>query len=129
MQRASAEADYHALNSRRLELFGEIRTVWTNLSGVQIQIRIAQETLELVRDLVTLVETRYETARAGQADLLRIQMEEERLKTLISNLEEKAFATRARFNGFLGRDPDTEVETADRITAEKSVESRTCCKS
>src|SRR5690625_2511479 len=115
MQRASAEADYHALNSRRLELFGEIRTVWTNLSGVQIQIRIAQETLELVRDLVTLVETRYETARAGQADLLRIQMEEERLKTLISNLEEKAFATRARFNGFLGRDPDTEVETADRL--------------
>src|SRR5690625_7186134 len=107
MQRASAEADYHALNSRRLELFGEIRTVWTNLSGVQIQIRIAQETLELVRDLVTLVETRYETARAGQADLLRIQKDEGRLKTLLSYLEESAVETHASFKGFRGRESGT----------------------
>jgi len=115
MQRASAEAGYERLNSRQLDLFRNIQTTWFDLTELNQKIAIAQETIELIRDLEALVEVRYETGRAGQADLLRIQMEEQRLHTLIENLQDKVSPIRARFNAYLNRDPDTEVETTDRI--------------
>lgn len=115
MQRASAESDYQRLNSRQLTLFREIQTAWFDLTELHRQISIAGETIELVRDLESLVEIRYETARTGQADLLRIQMEEQRLRTLIANLEDKVNPIRARFNEYLNRDPAAEVETIERI--------------
>jgi len=115
MQRASAEAGYERLNSRQLDLFRNIQTTWFDLTELNQKIAIAQETIELIRDLEALVEVRYETGRAGQADLLRIQMEEQRLHTLIENLQDKVSPIRARFNAYLNRDPDTQVETTDRI--------------
>ncbi|MDG5768140.1 TolC family protein [Balneolales bacterium ANBcel1] len=115
MQRASSEADLQQLNSRQLELYRDIRTVWFELSELQRQIEIAEETIGLVRDLETLVEVRYETARTGQADLLRIQMEEQRLQTMIANLTDRKNPLRARFNSLLNRDSDAVVRTASEI--------------
>ncbi|MEX2344661.1 MAG: TolC family protein [Balneolaceae bacterium] len=115
MQRASAEAGYERLNSRQLVLFRNIQTTWFDLTELNQKIDIASETVELVRDLEALVEVRYETARAGQADLLRIQMEEQRLHTLVENLQDKVNPIRTRFNAYLNREPNSEVETTDRI--------------
>jgi outer membrane protein, heavy metal efflux system len=115
MQRASAEAGYQRLNSRQLTIFRDIQSTWFDLVELNSQITIARKTIQLVRDLESLVEVRYETARAGQADLLRIQMEEQRLRTLIENLEDKLNPIRAKFNAYLNRDPDREVETAEQI--------------
>ncbi len=115
MQQASAEAGYERLNSRQLELYRDIQTTWFDLAELHRKIEIAQKTIELVRDLESSVEIRYETARAGQADLLRIQMEEQRLKTLIENLEDKINPIQAVFNAYLNRPPDTEVETTGHI--------------
>ncbi|MDZ7755771.1 TolC family protein [Rhodohalobacter sp.] len=115
MQRATAEAGYERLNSRQLELFRNIQTTWFDLSELNQKISIAQETVELLRDLEALVEVRYETGRAGQADLLRIQMEEQRLHTLIENLQDKVNPIRIRFNAYLNRDPESDVETSGQI--------------
>ena len=115
LQRASAESGYERLNSRQLALFRNIQTTWFDLAELNQKIAIAQETIKLVRDLEALVEVRYETARAGQADLLRIQMEEHRLHTLIKNLQDKVNPIRARFNAYLNRDPESDVETSGQI--------------
>jgi outer membrane protein, heavy metal efflux system len=109
MQRASAETGYHRLNSRQLMIYRELQSTWFDLAELNRQISIARETIQLVRDLEALVEVRYETARAGQADLLRIQMEEQRLQTLIENLEDKLNPIRAKFNAYLNRDPVAEL--------------------
>ncbi len=115
MQQASADVRLRQLNSRQLTLFRDIKTVWMDLSEIDHQITIAGETLELVRNLEALVEARYETARAGQADLLRIQMEEERIKTKIANLEDHKKPLTARFNELLNRESDAEVQLSDDI--------------
>ena len=115
IQRASAESEYQRLNSRQLLLFRELQIAWLDISELQIQITIAGKILELVRDLESLVEVRYETAQTGQADLLRIQMEEQRLETMVENLEDNVRSVRARFNEFLNREPQALVETAERI--------------
>jgi len=115
MQQASAEAGHERLNSRQLDLYRDIQTTWFDLAELHRKIEIAKKTIELVRDLESSVEIRYETARAGQADLLRIQMEEQRLKTLIENLADKINPVRAAFNAFLNRPPESDVETPGHI--------------
>lgn len=110
MQRASAETGYQRLNSRQLMLLQELQSTWFDLVLLNRQIEIARETIQLIQDLESLVEIRYETARAGQADLLRIQMEEQRLRTLIENLEDRSNPIRAKFNAYLNREPDMEVQ-------------------
>jgi len=115
MQRASAESGYQRLNSRQLEIFRELQSTWFDLVEMNRKITIAKETIQLVRDLEALVEVRYETARAGQVDLLRIQMEEQRLRTLIENLEDRLNPIRAKFNAYLNRDPDMDVQTPELI--------------
>lgn len=115
MQQASAETGYQRLNSRQLEIFRELQSTWFDLIEMNRKIAIAKETIQLVRDLEALVEVRYETARAGQVDLLRIQMEEQRLRTLIENLEDRLNPIRAKFNSYLNRDPDMDVQTPEQI--------------
>ncbi len=115
MQRASADADLQRISTRQLDLFESIQTLWLDLSEMNLQIGITEETIQLIRDLELLVETRYETGRTSQADLLRIQMEEQRLKTTIENLIDRKNPVRARFNALLNRDLDAGVETAEKI--------------
>ncbi|MEX2657205.1 MAG: TolC family protein [Balneolales bacterium] len=115
MQRASAESGYERLNIRQLEIFRNIQATWFDLAELNRKIAITEKTIQLVRDLEVLVEVRYETARAGQADLLRIQMEEQRLRTLIENLEDRVNPIQAKFNAYLNREPDSEIGTAEQI--------------
>lgn len=115
MQRASAEAGYERLNSRQLALFRDIQTTWFDLAELNQKIAISKEAIDLVRELEILVKVRYETARAGLADLLRIQMEEQRLQTQIENLQDKINPIQSLFNAYLNRDPGSEVITPPTI--------------
>lgn len=117
LQQASAETGYQRMNSRQLTLFRELQSTWFDLVELGKQIATARETIQLIRDLESLVEVRYETARTGLADLLRIQMEEQRLQTLIENLEDRQNPIRATFNAYLNRDPDAEVQITEQIEA------------
>src|SRR5690625_6824077 len=44
-------------------------------------------------------------------------MEEQRLRTLVENLEGRLNPIRAKFNAYLNRDPDAEVQAAEQIEA------------
>jgi len=112
-QKFTAEARQAMIDSRQLEILRDIRITWFDIAEVQQQIRIAEETLKLVGDLEQLVEIRYETARTGQADILRIQMEKQRIQNRIENLEDKLMPLYAGFNELLNREPDEEVISAE----------------
>jgi outer membrane protein, heavy metal efflux system len=115
LQQSAVEATQSQISSRQLEILRDVQLAWFDIAEIHEQIRVTEETLELVRDLEKLVEARYETGRAGQADILRIQMEEQRLKTRIADLEDKLNPMKARFNALLNRDAIAEVETTDEI--------------
>lgn len=112
-QKFTAEARQSMIDSRQLEIIRDIQITWFDIAEVQQQIRIAEETLKLVGDLEQLVEIRYETARTGQADILRIQMEKQRIQNRIENLEDKLMPLYAGFNELLNREPDEEVISAE----------------
>ncbi|TVQ06115.1 MAG: TolC family protein [Balneolaceae bacterium] len=115
LQRSAADVNRAEIGSRQLEILRDVQLAWFDIAEIREQIRITKLTLELVRDLEKLVEARYETGRTGQADILRIQMEEQRLQTRIADLEDRINPLTARFNELLNRDAKTYVETTDEL--------------
>jgi outer membrane protein, heavy metal efflux system len=115
LQRSAVDANRAAISSRQLDILRDVQLVWFDIAEIREQIRITEQTLELVRDLVILVEARYETGRAGQADILRIQMEEHRLNTRIADLTDRINPLTARFNELLNRNAKADVETSDEL--------------
>jgi outer membrane protein, heavy metal efflux system len=89
LQRSAADVRQSQISVRQLEILRDVKITWLEIAEVREQIRITEQTVELVTDLEKLVEVRYETGRAGQADILRIQMEEQRLRNRIANLEDQ----------------------------------------
>ena len=118
-QRAAAEADRAQIDVRQLEILRDLQIAWFDIAEVEQQIRIVNDQIELVRELETLVEIRYETGRAAQADILRIQMEEARLQNRIENLEDQLIPLKAGFNEFLNRPADFVVETTEQIETQQ----------
>jgi outer membrane protein, heavy metal efflux system len=114
-QRSAAEADRARIDLRQLEILRDMQIAWFNIVEIREQIQITEQNIELVQELEQLVEIRYETGQAAQADILRIQMEEQRLKNRVENLEDLLNPLKATFNEYLNRDPGTEVETAVSI--------------
>jgi|GEM_PF-632405 len=118
-QRASAEADRAQIDVRQLEILRDLQIAWFDITEVEQQIRIVNDQIELVRELETLVEIRYETGRAAQADILRIQMEEARLQNRIENLEDQLRPLKAGFNEYLNRSADFVVESTEQIESQE----------
>ncbi len=115
LQRSATDANRAVISSRQLEILQSLQLIWLDITEIREQIRITEETLDLVLDLENLVEVRYETGRTGFADILRIQMEEQRLRTRIVDLEDRINPLKAQFNELLNRDVGMEVETTDEL--------------
>jgi cobalt-zinc-cadmium efflux system outer membrane protein len=109
IERNISEAMNHVVSARQLEIFNEIQELWFQYFTVLHHAHITAEILELVRDLEAIVESRYETGRSAQLDLLRIEMEEQRLLELLEGFEEDMKPIRTRFNALLNRDPDEQI--------------------
>ena len=115
VQRFTADAQLYALQDRRAAIFADIQRAWFDYTAIALSIDVIEENREIVADLESIVRIRYETARASTSDLLRIQMEDSRLKTRIENLKDQQSAVRAGFNELLNRDAGSAVETPDRL--------------
>ncbi|MCB2156264.1 TolC family protein [bacterium] len=68
-----------------------------------------RENLMLVQGLVDVVERRYGAGESSQPDLLRVQTELERQRTMLEDLRSKQKAVRARINAALDRAPDANL--------------------
>lgn len=97
--------------SRHLEISKELKFLWFSIAELRARIQVAKETSVLIRDLETAITSRYETGRSGQADMLRIEMEEARLLNRIRTLEGQLSPLQSRFNELLNRDLSEEVLT------------------
>lgn len=109
IQESIGEAMDHSLDKRQLQIFSEIQDLWFTYYKLNHHVHINNEILQLVRDLENQVETQYETGKTSQADLLRLEMEEQRLLNSIDQLEDEKNPVRVQLNAFLNRDSDEAV--------------------
>ncbi|MEX2602425.1 MAG: TolC family protein [Balneolaceae bacterium] len=109
VEKSIADGIGHTLTARQFDIFREIQDLWYTYYKLNHHVHVNREILRIVRELESLVETRYETGRAGQADILRLQIEEQRLLNTIERLEDEKNPVRVRLNAVLNREPAEEI--------------------
>lgn len=103
-QIASAESQsrYFAFQSAVLTSAFEVKRTYYQLYFLSEKIRVNQETLQLLGNLEKLARTQNETGKATLQDVLRAQIEQDRLRTEIANLEDSRSSLTAQFKAALG---------------------------
>ncbi|MEI7902664.1 MAG: TolC family protein [bacterium] len=87
---ASKETDarYYAFETEVLQAAFEVKKAYYQLYFLTDKIRVNRETLDLVAQMEQIARRQNDVGKATLQDVLRIQMEQDRLNTKIANLED-----------------------------------------
>ncbi len=99
---AESRAKYFQFESGVLQTAFAVKKAAYPLLFLDEEIRVNQQTLALVGDLETLSRAQNEVGKATLQDVLRAQIERERLRTEIVNLEDSRHSLMAQFKAALG---------------------------
>ena len=99
---AESQAKYFAFQAAVLQTAFEVKRTYYQLYFLAEKVRVNQETLRLLSDLEELARTQNEVGKVTLQDVLRAQIEEDRLRTEIANLEDSRSALMAQFKAALG---------------------------
>lgn len=102
---AESRAKYFQFESRVLQTAYAVKNTAYPLLALDEQIRVNRQTLALVGDLETLSRAQNEVGKATLQDVLRAQIEQERLQADIANLEDSRTSLMAQFKAALGLKP------------------------
>jgi len=124
---AESEAKYFAFESSVLQAAFTVKKSFYKLYFLEQRIRVNQRTLELLEELEKLARAQNEVGKVTLQDVLRAQIEQERVKTELANLQDSRRLLLAQFRAALGLrqdQPDPPVpqrleSTPLDLTAEK----------
>lgn len=103
-QTASAESQsrYFAFQSTVFRSAFDVKRAYYQLYFLAEKIRVDRETLQLLSDLERIARAQNEAGKVTLQDVLRAQIEQDSLKTEISNLDDSRSALIAQFKAALG---------------------------
>lgn len=123
---AESEAKYHAFEAAVLDAAFRVRRPCYRLHFLGERIRILRETLALMTELERIARAQSEAGKVTLQDVLRAQIEQERLVTEVANLEDSRNPLVAQIKAALGLradQPDPPVparfEPAPEMSAEQ----------
>lgn len=99
---AESRAKYSAFQGAVLESAFAVKRAYYQLYFLAHKIRVNQETLGLLADLEKLARAQNEVGKVTLQDVLRAQIEQDRLRTEIANLEDSRNSLLAQFKSALG---------------------------
>jgi outer membrane protein, heavy metal efflux system len=102
---AESQAAYFKFAQAVLQSAYNLKRAYYQLHFLQQRIAVNRQTLDLLGFLEKLARTQNEVGKATLQDVLRSQIEQERLRTEIANLEDSRNPLLAQFKGALGLDP------------------------
>jgi cobalt-zinc-cadmium efflux system outer membrane protein len=103
---AESETRYFAFESRVLQTAFALKKAYYQLYFLNAKVSVNQQTLNLLVDLEKLARTQNEVGKVTLQDVLRAQIEQERLTTEIVNLEDSRNPLLAQFKASLGMTPE-----------------------
>lgn len=113
-----AEAAYDRYLAERLEVIHTVRDAWYDRAGLDGEINITRENIDLLTQLERTALDRYRVGATAQADVIRLQIERERLQDRLDTLEDRRRPIDARLNAALNRPTGTPVEGAFSLPIE-----------
>jgi len=108
-----AQAQYEA---QKRQLFFKVKRAYHEYYYLARSISVVRENLELVKYLENVIRTRFKTAEALHADVIRSQVELGKLHDRLKTLEELRGPLVARFNALLNRPIPTPLPWPKQIT-------------
>ena len=99
---AESQAKYFTFESAVLRTAFEVKRAYYQVYFLAEKIRVNRETLRLLSELETLARAQNEVGKGTLQDVLRAQIEEDRLRTEIDNLSDSRAPLMARFKAALG---------------------------
>lgn len=107
--RSLARAQLDEVINTRNRLFRDIKEVWFRMYEINHHIKVFRENVELLNMLESTVNILYETGEASQVDLIRLQIEKDKIRTRIEQMEDRLLPYQTRFNTLLNRNPQAEI--------------------
>jgi cobalt-zinc-cadmium efflux system outer membrane protein len=103
---AESQSKYFTFESAILETTYEVKRAYYQLYFLEERLRVNRATLELLSELEKLARAQNEVGKVTLQDVLRAQIEQNRLKTDVANLEDTRNSLRAEFKSALGLGPN-----------------------
>jgi cobalt-zinc-cadmium efflux system outer membrane protein len=103
---AESRAKYFAFESSVLQTAFALKKAYYQLHFLNAKIGVNKQTLDLVNDLERLTRAQNEGGRVTLQDVLRAQIEQDRLRIEIENLEDSRNPLLAQFKSALGLKPE-----------------------
>ena len=127
---AESQVKYFAFETASLESAYEVKRAYYQLHFLNEKIRVNRETLSLLSDLEKLARAQNEVGKVTLQDVLRAQIEQDRLKNDLANLEDSHGPLLAQFKAALGMRTDGTAppvpehleSTSLELTSEKLLE-------
>lgn len=112
-QACAAEAEVQSaraeLSAVELRVAESARRAWYELYYTQLMVGVVREDRRVLENLLTVAEARYETGRAGQQEVLRLQAEQSSVDAELLRLLQSEESARAELAGLLQVSPETEL--------------------
>jgi outer membrane protein TolC len=102
---AESQTKYSTFQSAVLDSAFEVKRAYYQLYFLEEKLRVNRETLQLLADLENLARAQNEVGKVTLQDVLRAQIEQDRLRTEVSNLEDSRASLEAQFKASLGLKP------------------------
>jgi len=99
---AESKSKYSAFQTAVLENALEVKRAYYQLYFLSEKLRVNQETLRLLAGLEELARAQNEVGKVTLQDVLRAQIEQDRLKNDVANLEDSRGSLQAQFQAALG---------------------------
>src|SRR5208283_5460563 len=99
---AESQAKYFTFESASLESAYAVKRAYFELRLLDDKIGVNRETLSLLGELEKLARAQNEVGKVTLQDMLRAQIEQERLRTDVANLEDSRIQLMAQFKAALG---------------------------
>lgn len=98
----AAEEAAHDFEVRKLMVYGDVVMAFSEYNYLRRATEITENNLSLLTDLEKVVRTKYEAANAAFSDLIKVQVEQERMKTELAAMQDERGALSARLAALLG---------------------------
>ncbi len=109
MASAESQGKFYAFKRSVLSTAAAIKNAYYSLQALEDSIVVNNRGLELLRDLEDIARAQHETGKVTLQDVLRAEIEREKLLTETQNLADSRVAVHAALRGALGIDPRLEV--------------------
>lgn len=114
----AANVEKQKYEQLKLNLFYRVKEAWYDYYYISRTISILEENTRLLEFLGTVIESKYRTGTTSYSNLLKIQVEQDKLQNQLKSAVEAMGPIKARLNAAMNRPLDTPLQAPAEIPGE-----------